>query len=513
MRSDTGIEAGARGGTFRYRWVEHRTWELTIVRRFAATLEPNEDHRMLRKLASTGLTVLVVATLAGCSNSEPGLGPKETVEHVAKRLAEGQPVSIWQALPASYQSDVSALLHEFSGKTDRAVWNQSFAVVAKLTRVLREKQRLILEHPWVARQVAASGSTDVEGDWNGIVGLIDLLATSELANLDELRTLDIEAFLSGTGERFMKQVTALSDLAAESLDSVVTDEHTNPIGTDTTDNTDNGDSHFADYLAAAESLQSINVTLVSEEEDRAAVRIEDSGQESRTEKLVRVEGKWIPANLADAWQSQMAKARQSIAKMSSDESKQDGQATMLKLTMADGILDSLLAAETGEQFNSAIGAATGAVLGLAIQASLAQGTQPTGDEPTLGSGASITFSDASDPMRSEQPRGDTDSGLANLPTSPATIPVESDNPPETQAIETSMNSQPSESYDGPDIPMAEVDRFVGRKLRIVAADGLDLVATLAHTEGDMFTFEQPLSTGAMSFKMHRNEIKSLRAAR
>ena len=431
--------------------------------------------RVVRLLA----VVFVTALGAGCWSSGEKLGPDETVEHVAQGLAEGHPAVMWQALPASYQEDVTGLVHRFAEKMDRDLWNETFRVVAKLTRLLKEKRELILEHPLVAEKVADSGSTDVDGDWEGVVEVIDLLATSELADLDDLATLDIEAFLTGTGERLVGQIAAVSTLAPE--------------------------GQVGDYLAAAESLRAVKAEVVSTDGDRATVRIEQPGQDPRTEPLVRVEGKWIPAALADGWESRMAGARESLSKMSGEEMQQNKQMVLLQLSMVEGALDTLLAAETADQFNAGVGAIMGGVMGMALGAAMSQEMEMPVDESAGGSGAPVVFT---------MPPAAMSPDLVAFPASPSTTPMPMGSPPESEPPPMELSPEPTRPAprkDSPAIPVNEANRFVGRDLRIVATDGLDVVAKLTKVDGDVLSFEQPLSSGVMSFKVRKQEIESLRA--
>jgi hypothetical protein len=426
--------------------------------------------RVVRLLA----VVLVAALWAGCSSSGEELGPDETVEHVAQGLAEGRPVVMWQALPASYQKDVTGLVHQFAEKMDRDLWNQTFEVLAKLTRLLKEKRELILQHPLVAQKVADSDSTDVDGDWEGIVEVIDLLATSELADLDELAKLDVEAFLNGTGERFVRQIAAASSLAPE--------------------------GQVGDYLTATESLRAVKATVVSRNGDQATVRIEQPGEDPRTEPLVRVEGKWIPADLADGWKSQMAQARESLSKMSGEQMQQNKQAVLLQLSMVEAALDTLLAAQTADQFNAGIATIMGGVMGMALQAAMNQGMEMTADESGGSPGAVFTM-----PPAAPSPHPAAFPGFPPAPPMPPEHSLES----EPWPVEP---TQPAPRKDPLVISVGQAHRFIGWKLRVVAADGLDTVAKLTEVDGDVLSFEQPLGGGVMSFKVRKQEVESLRAA-
>jgi hypothetical protein len=59
------------------------------------------------------------------------------------------------------------------------------------------------------------------------------------------------------------------------------------------------------------------------------------------------------------------------------------------------------------------------------------------------------------------------------------------------------------------ILLGDANQYVGGNLRVVAVDGLDVVAKLTDAHGDILTFEQKLSSGSMSFKLRKQEIESL----
>lgn len=439
---------------------------------------------MKRRHVIQPLVVLfALALIVGCSGSQEEPGPAETVEGVAHRLADGEPVAIWQALPASYQADVTGLVHEFASKMERNLWNKTFAVVAKLTRVLKEKRHLILQHPLVAQQVAKSGSTDIDGDWDRFVELINLFATSELADLDELAKLDIEKFLSGTGKRVTLQIAAISSLAPE--------------------------GKADDLITAAAMLRSLTATVVSEEGDRATLRIDSPGEDAQTEEFVRVESKWIPVALAENWSPEMASARESLAQMSSEEMKQNEEMVLMQLSMMENVLDMLLAADTPEQFNAAVGAAMGAVMGAAMNAAMTQGVETSSSGSSSGS-HSISFSETTT-------SSNADPGLAAPPASIGPGFTDSSGP----SMGTTRNTEPlgnelireatpsAQSSRWQKILLGDANQYVGGNLRVVAVDGLDVVAKLTDAHGDILTFEQKLSSGSMSFKLQKQEIESL----
>ena len=132
--------------------------------------------------------------------------PDGTVRVVLDGLVQHHPEVVWNALPASYQQDVTDLSRDFADTVDPAVFDRAVAVARKGVVVLQSKKDLILSSQHLEQsQVDA---TTVDAIWEASVYMLDALLASDLADLSNLREIDVEALLSTTG-------TALMDSAAE----------------------------------------------------------------------------------------------------------------------------------------------------------------------------------------------------------------------------------------------------------------------------------------------------------
>ena len=238
---------------------------------------------------------------------------------VVNGLGENQPEVIWQALPASYQDDVSGLVREFAGQMEGSLWDQTFGTLATLTRVLDEKRQFVLEHPMVAEQL--SKSPNAEESYDAVVALLKTLLSSDISSLQRLSDFDGERFLATTGSQVMAQ---MSDLAALSPDSKET----------------------------LDEISSLRVTLSRTEGDRAWVLVEKPDEETEEVEFVVVEGKWVPAGMAEGWDSGIADAREQLSQVALDPA-QTAQAGAM-LAMVDTSLEGLLAAQTSEEFQASL---------------------------------------------------------------------------------------------------------------------------------------------------------------
>ena len=417
--------------------------------------------RARRAATLLALAVAFAVAVGACGRSAPG--PEETVEGIAHGLADGEVAVLWQALPPSYRRDANRLVHAFAEAVDPEVWNQSFATLAKLARVLGDKQEFIVRHPAVAEHLDpdAAGET---ASWEVLVETLEMLATSELSDVDKLAAFDGGRFLDHTGSRLAGLAERLSALSSE--------------------------QHRAELEEKRAALRALSATLVSEEGDTATVRIEMPGESPSTETLVRVEGHWIPTTLAEQWPETVANVREWIAALAAREPSSGRNLVLMKLRMLDAGLDTLHEARTADEFDAglqlAMGMATGAVLGAALGALETEG---------LG-----------------------------LRETPAPRPGARASRPDRERVEEALRalegagakrggSGLSEAFAPEVIPPAQAGRWLGHTLRVTTADGLDKVATLVGVEDGTLRFRQPVGNGHLSFRVRASEIQQLATAR
>ncbi|MEM7199764.1 MAG: hypothetical protein AAF628_05825 [Planctomycetota bacterium] len=287
------------------------------------------------RIHGVGLLAALAPTLAACGHQGGNStavqvtipdDPKGTVDTVVKSIADGQPVALWAALPKSYQHDVNELVHQFGASVDAEVYDQSFGLAKRIVGVLRDKKQFILDHPMVG-SMADRG--EVEANWDSIVGIFDTLVQSELSSTTALKKLDVGRFLQGTGATMMRQVANVAKLSSE-----------DKLG----------------QLARAQ------VQLVKSEGDRASVKVTLPGERDETIELKRVEGRWIPTDMARDWTSEIAKAKEKLKTMNGPDQKAMMQVRM-GLGMANAVVGQLEAAKTQEEFNEVLSGLMG--MGLA----------------------------------------------------------------------------------------------------------------------------------------------------
>ena len=263
---------------------------------------------------------LSVAFAVGCGNPTPVSipdTPDGAVEAVVGGLADHDPRYLWAALPSSYRADLTGLIHDFANAVDEEVYDESFRVVQKVVGLLKSKKSFLLNHPM------ASGMLEKEqasANWDSFVGLFETFCNSEFSSINALRQLDVEACLAETGTEFMHQLAAASKMSR--------------------------DDPMAD-------LEKATVELVKSKGNTAVVTVTVPDKPVERIELTKVEGMWIPSEMAEDWSEKIDKAKKGLAEMAKEKDKNTFEAKRA-LGMANMILDQFEKVETQKEFNELI---------------------------------------------------------------------------------------------------------------------------------------------------------------
>ncbi|MDF1742939.1 MAG: hypothetical protein P1V19_04545 [Gimesia sp.] len=285
------------------------------------------------------LTLLILAVtlplLSGCSKPaeesaqkpvQPpkALGPDETMQALIDGVNNQQMEALWNFLPASYQTDVNGLVHEFAGKMDLEMYNGTFQTLQRVTKLLKDKKEYILKNQTMkGLPVPPEKVTEF---WEPTVGLLSAIAQSDLSSLEKLKSFDGGKFLSTSGNQIAKQVVSISEMLPKKEGA----------------------------LSFSEKMKQTKITVVSSEGDTATIKIEAPGEESKEEAMVKVEDKWIPKNLADNWNSKMDDARKKLAELTPEKVTAQKEQTLAGIKKVNEVLASLETAKTEEEFNKTL---------------------------------------------------------------------------------------------------------------------------------------------------------------
>jgi hypothetical protein len=252
--------------------------------------------------------------------------PDGTIKAIGTALGDGKFEVVWQAMPASYQSDVKKLLVEFSKKMDADLWDQGNKVGGKVAKILTDKAEFIVATPAIAKQLEAKAvkPADAKTYLTSMGGVISDVQ-SNVASLPQLEKLEPEKLLANLGPKVKELNEVSSRMGIQAP----------------------GQS-MADWYK-------VEAKLVSSTDSSAKVELTKADGKTETVELVKVEGKWVPKDMADSWSKNMEQAMKGLEAMQiTAEQKQ--QVNMIT-GIASGVLDTFLNAKTQADFDAAVNGA------------------------------------------------------------------------------------------------------------------------------------------------------------
>ena len=281
----------------------------------------------MRKLIPL-FTLLLIGTLpllSGCGSSTqqagPPEGPAESMQYLMQGVADQKMEVVWEFLPASYQSDVNGLAHQFADKMDPEIYNEMFAIAQRVAKLLQDKKEYILKNKML--ESPKTSPEEVAKYYDPGVDILATLANSDLSTIEKLKTFDGGKFLSTSGSQIAKDFSTISGLMPQK----------------------EGDPGFT------EKLKQAKVTLVSAEGDQATIKIEVPGETTKEEVMVKVEDKWIPQTLAKNWKSKIESAQQSLDKLKPEDITSKKDQAMAGFKQLNATLAQLENAKTEKEFN------------------------------------------------------------------------------------------------------------------------------------------------------------------
>lgn len=274
------------------------------------------------------LTLLLLTPallLVGCGGGapKPAATADAAVMQVVDSLEQNDPSGFWHMLPASYQTQANEVLHEFAEKAPADVYDEGAALLQKLEKVLTTQKDLILESPMLA-----ASPVDVSANYDQVVGMLGAITSSDLMSVQKMKKADIGQLMKSIGGKIM-------DTAAQ----MEIDPNATP-------------DDVQDFMEFKNQLSTLEAELVSEDADVATVLLSIEGEEPEEVEFVKIEGKWLPKEIAENWSEMIAEAKAELADF--EISPQQAAQIKMGMNMADTVLDQLLEAETPQEFQQAI---------------------------------------------------------------------------------------------------------------------------------------------------------------
>ena len=290
-----------------------------------------------------------------------------TIKYVLDGVANNKPEVLWEALPASHQQTLNDELKKSMANVDSEVHKQVFAVLQKLTGLLKNKKALILEsgngffeqHSGSATALAMPQITE---NWDGAVNLLEIVVNSKFSDTTWVENPDLGVLLKEDGGKLMSS----PDL--EKLINLALAEDDDPDAPE-------------DMAQAREWIKGIEVTVDSSTETTAKVKL-SSTDFIKTPKgeveldMVKVEDRWLPKEVAmgiDQFIAQLKLVTPMGSLADTPMTAQQKAVTLNFLKSVDGVLDAIDKQETAENLMQA---AIGGFGGLALQLEQLQNAFP-----------------------------------------------------------------------------------------------------------------------------------------
>jgi len=269
----------------------------------------------MRAVANWRVMVVVLGVLAGCQQSpqsepgpqggaggvptsqsaggsptspptavEPAATPDAAVQQVLQGIERKELKALWDFLPGSYQRDLQTLVRQTGEKMDPEVWDRLVEVVRHSARMMKSKEKW-LQSP-AANEPPRTGPASQLGpvDYAQLASLLNLLADSELGQAETLKTIDLGAWTGKIGRPLLEQVSVFARrMPADPLARTLT------------------------------GLQDLKFRSRDVKGDSAVVEIVVPNEPVVEVPYVKVDGKWIPVDLANGWIEGMGQAQARLA--------------------------------------------------------------------------------------------------------------------------------------------------------------------------------------------------------
>ncbi len=273
--------------------------------------------------------IVSVLALAALFAIQPVMGqntPEEALKLYKTAIEKGLAVELLDLLPPSYVKDATGLVNEFGGRMDPEVWTKLRDTVTKAATVLASKAELLVgmagedaEMPEAAKAARVKAVREA-------IAAVGSLAKSDLMELDRLKTMDAKTFAKEISTAFAATTAASKAMEAEAS------------------------SKTAEMFKVlkSETLPSGNVAITFAGED---------GAEGDTEEFKQVEGRWVPAEMADEWTGSISGARDGLAKLdfTTPEGQQQKAQFLMMMQMLDPMIQQIGQAQSAEQLQQMMG--------------------------------------------------------------------------------------------------------------------------------------------------------------
>ena len=254
----------------------------------------------IRTLA-TGL--LASLSLAGCEEPPLPESVEGTLEHAIRGLsADRDPGVLWELLPADYQAGIDGWRVALAAAIPEQDYDKAMALVRRAGAVLKRRSDFLAANMPLKIMLQALGDVS-EDDLAATVAasgdVFLILGNSEMRTRAGLAATDTGQFLHVTGTKLLR--SAVRAIRITGIDPIA-------------------------------SAQAAEVQILSETDAQAQIQVHANGQDMAL-SLTRVQGRWVPSDLARRWADLDAQVLEAIRGMNLDSSPARQQ--VMDMVLAD----------------------------------------------------------------------------------------------------------------------------------------------------------------------------------
>jgi hypothetical protein len=135
--------------------------------------------------------------------------PDGTAATVIQEINKGNPRAVWDAMPASYQKDVTDIVHSFGKQMDAEVMSETMGLLDQVVGLLGSKKELVLG---MAKEPMGKQYAMIEKNFDNILALAKSVIGSDAMDANKLASLDVGSFLGGEGAEIFGKFKAIAPM-------------------------------------------------------------------------------------------------------------------------------------------------------------------------------------------------------------------------------------------------------------------------------------------------------------
>ncbi len=236
----------------------------------------------MRKLQIAAFVALTIATGFGCSKQIPN-----TAEGVVNKsyaaLKDYKVGEVYAMLPESYKKDLQDLTTGYIAIIDAETWDNAakslgnvFTGAAKNPDEVHKSLGQFAE--MIKKDELKESLEELDDQWT-------ILDKSGLTKYSTAKSLNIQKFLNESGPAILKSLKEYSEMLPQAQESPILD---------------------------ADDFAKVKVTVKEKNSARTLLTITDKDGASEDVAFVKVEGRWVPEELALGWKDRIAAAKTNL---------------------------------------------------------------------------------------------------------------------------------------------------------------------------------------------------------